>query len=328
MVRRPLVSIVMPVYNAMPYLEQAVQSIFAQTLSDWELITVDDCSTDSSWEYLQRIDDERVRIVRNDRNMKQAYTQNRGIDMARGKYIARMDADDMSMPQRLEMQIAALEAGVEIDVLGCGTYRIEENLNFVSVRRPVRTHKEITCLTPRNIQFFYGANFEITHGTMVGRSKWFKHWKCDRRVRFAQEFDLLCRAHRYSVLANISEPLYVYRGGVTESLSRQTLVVYCKAMSLIKNGFYKGHVIKTLVALASLVPRPAFYALKKVLGDRAGLTSRLGNNCHRGDKQILREGLAEISRVNVPVKGELNAEDDKKMRSKFDCQKLGLVDAV
>lgn len=94
MTSTPLVSVVMPVYNGGEYLEPAVASIFAQTFSDWELIAVDDASTDGSWEYLERIDDPRVRIARNERNMKLSYTVNRGVDMAQTDSGTQDDRDD------------------------------------------------------------------------------------------------------------------------------------------------------------------------------------------------------------------------------------------
>ena len=83
MTSTPTVSVVMPVYNAGPFLEQAVASVFAQTLTDWELIAVDDASTDGSWDYLRRIDDPRVRIARNSANLKHGATLNRAIDLRR-----------------------------------------------------------------------------------------------------------------------------------------------------------------------------------------------------------------------------------------------------
>lgn len=299
----PLVSVILPVYNAMPYLEQAIQSIYSQTVTDWELIAVDDCSTDGSWDYLQRIDDPRVRLSRNPENKKQSYTQNLGIDMAHGKYIARMDADDLSLPLRLERQIEALEATPEVDVLGCGSFRTNQNLDILGVVRYPTTHQEIARFVSLDRRFFYGANFNITHGTMVGKTEWFRQWKADPGIQVAQDFNIVCRAQRHSKLSNIPEPLYVYRtGGVTMPWGRQTLAAFYKAKSLMRYGFYRGSNIMALLGIAALIQRPLFVAAKKLIEIVAGDAKMLSNQKREGDVQTFYESLDEIAKVIVPLK--------------------------
>ncbi|MFC1508437.1 glycosyltransferase family 2 protein [Candidatus Omnitrophota bacterium] len=303
MSKKPLVSIVMPVYNAMPYLEQAVQSIYAQTFTDWELIAVDDCSIDDSWDYLQRIDDSRVRLLRNSGNRKQSYTQNCGIDMARGKYIARMDADDLSLPQRLEKQIEALEVDPEIDVLGCGSFRTNENLDILGVVRYPTTHEAITRIISFDLRFFYGANFKMTHGTMVGKNEWFRRWKADPKVLVAQDFDMVCRAQKYSRFANIPESLYVYRtGGVTMPWHRQTRAACYKAQSLMRNGFYYGNNIMALIGIVALMQRPFVVAVKKCLNMLSGDVRTLANQATSSDGETLKSELSKIALIDVPLR--------------------------
>lgn len=284
----------MPVYNGLPFLEQAVASVFAQTFDDWEFIAVDDASTDESWEYLQRIDDPRVRLAHNSKNMNQSYTQNRGHDMARGRYIVRMDADDVMMPTRIEKQVAALEKNPEIDILGCGTFLTDRDMNLVVVRRPPTTHTEITRWAT--------LNFPLTHGALAGKIEWFRRWRTDKRIRLAQDFDLLFRAHLQSTYANVAEPLYAYRFiGHTKSLKKMITSVHYKAKSLWLNGFRMGLPGKTLLGLASLTPRPLLYAIKSVAGSQTGLTSKQGLKPSDTDVQALKAFLAEIARVEVPL---------------------------
>ena len=117
--RPPLVSVVMPVYNGERYLAEAIESILAQTHSDLELIVVDDRSTDASAaivrDYADR--DERVRLVQHDRNRGSGPARNSGIAVSRGDFIAAMDCDDISLPQRLEKQAAFLQANPDIGVV-------------------------------------------------------------------------------------------------------------------------------------------------------------------------------------------------------------------
>lgn len=119
----PIVSVIMGVYNAGDgrRLEQAVQSILAQTLQDWELIICDDGSTDGTLARLEALSvcDERIKVISNGTNRQLAATLNRCIDCARGRYIARMDDDDVSHPQRLEKQLRFMEEHSEISF--CGT---------------------------------------------------------------------------------------------------------------------------------------------------------------------------------------------------------------
>ena len=289
----PAVSIFMPVYNAMPYLEQAIQSIFAQTFTDWELVAVDDCSTDESWAYLQSIDDPRIHLARNEKNMKQSFTQNRGLDMARGKWVARMDADDIILPQRLEKQITALEQNPEIDVLGCGKFTVDIDLNLFHVTRPPVAHEQIT----KRAWF----NFPLTHGTMVGKAQWFRKFKADPSIRLAQDFELLYRAHLDSVYANIPDLLYLYRmSGVTSTLYQKHASIYYKAKALLKNGFRMGRPLHVLAGLIFLAPRPLFYIIKRIFGEKA--TFHSVQRPSQQDFKRLEEGLEMVRQTEVPLK--------------------------
>ena len=94
--KAPLVSVIMPAYNAAPFIEEAIKSVIDQTMVDWELFVIDDCSTDDTLKIAQGLaeDDERIQVLRNDNNMGVARTRNRGIDLARGEYVALLDSDD------------------------------------------------------------------------------------------------------------------------------------------------------------------------------------------------------------------------------------------
>lgn len=113
-----LVSVIMPVYNAEKYVDEAVRSILGQTYVSFELIIVDDCGSDLSMDIISQWKDPRIRVLHNDMNRGIAYSRNRAIRESRGEYIAIMDDDDISLPQRLEKQVAFLERNPGIDILG------------------------------------------------------------------------------------------------------------------------------------------------------------------------------------------------------------------
>ncbi|NTV90908.1 MAG: glycosyltransferase, partial [Clostridiales bacterium] len=122
----PLVSVVMSVHNGECYLRQAIQSIFCQSFLNYEFIIIDDASTDATPDILLQFKDPRLSIIRNSRNLGLTASLNIGIRAARGKYIARMDADDLSVPHRLARQVEYLENNPEIAVVGSSYYTMDE----------------------------------------------------------------------------------------------------------------------------------------------------------------------------------------------------------
>ena len=107
----PLVTVVMPAYRARDYVEAAVRSVVAQTMPRWELLVIDDCSGDDTPRIVEALarEDDRIRLIRNEENMGVARTRNRGLDMARGQFVALLDSDDVWMPEKLERQLALME---------------------------------------------------------------------------------------------------------------------------------------------------------------------------------------------------------------------------
>lgn len=125
----PLVSVLLPVYNADKFLAEAIQSVLAQTYQYFELIIIDDGSSDLSWEIGSQFAqiDSRIRLFQHADNQGLVATLNHGLDIAEGKYIARMDADDICLPTRFEKQVEYLQAHPEIGVLGCDIHYMDEN---------------------------------------------------------------------------------------------------------------------------------------------------------------------------------------------------------
>lgn len=295
MSKTPAVSIVMPVYNARDMLHQAVQSVFAQTFDDWELIIVDDASTDGSYEYLKQISDPRVRLLRNEINMKHPETVNRGNDIARGKWFARMDADDIISPKRIEKQVEALEANPGIDILGCGTFITDKDLNLITIGRQPLTHKEITRWPT--------IRYRITYGTLIGKAEWWRRWRLDPRALHPTSFDLYIRSFKESTYANIEDILYVYRFvGHTRKLSKMYRAIYHRCASLMRHGFKIGMPISTLLGMFSMLPRPLLYTLKFAIGSKTGLRQGEADKPTQEEIELFQKTLEEVSKVEVPLK--------------------------
>lgn len=107
----PLISVIMPAYNADRYIAEAVDSVRMQTYKNWELLVLDDGSADQSCQIVQALakEDSRIRLIKNEKNMGVARTRNRGFDLCKGSYVALLDADDLWHPTKLEKQLALLE---------------------------------------------------------------------------------------------------------------------------------------------------------------------------------------------------------------------------
>ena len=122
----PKVTVLLAVYNGEPYVRQAVESVLTQTFVDFEFLIVDDASTDGTVPTIASFDDDRIRLLRNDRNLGQVPSLNRGLAEARGEYVARLDHDDYCLPTRLERQVEVLDTNPEIGLVGTWMKIVEE----------------------------------------------------------------------------------------------------------------------------------------------------------------------------------------------------------
>lgn len=117
----PKISLIMSVYNGEDYLSEAIDSVVNQSFTDWELIVINDCSTDSTSEILSRYEaqDSRIKVHTNEVNLRLPSSLNKALTLAKGKYVARMDADDICMPNRLQMQYDFMESHTDVDLSSC-----------------------------------------------------------------------------------------------------------------------------------------------------------------------------------------------------------------
>lgn len=204
-----LVSVVLPCYQAERYLPAALDSILEQTRREIEVVAVDDGSSDGTAGILARraAADARLRVVTHGRNRGVISTLNRGVQEARGAYIARMDADDVALPRRLERQVEVLEQRPEIDALGSSVELIDEAGRVVG-RRPVR------CREPEGARFLGLFATPITHPTLLARTEVMRRfpYREDEACLHAEDYDLFARMLRGgAALANLEAPLLRFR---------------------------------------------------------------------------------------------------------------------
>lgn len=199
----PKVSILMPIYYTASYLKEAVDSILAQTYTDFELITLDDCSPDNAQEILDQYSDERIVRYKGVTNRGLSNVLNVGLTMAKGEYIARMDSDDVSFPERLATQIQFMEQHPEVDLCSCG-------MELFEARSEVWTRNA----DPRKVELEALFFSPILHASSLWRKDSFeKHGLIfDQDMVPAEDYDLWVRALLCRLtLVNMPQVLYRYR---------------------------------------------------------------------------------------------------------------------
>lgn len=200
--RKPKATVLMPVYNAAPYLREAVNSILNQSFRDFEFLIFDDGSTDGSREILGAYDDPRIRLFCYPENTGYVRHLNRGIELARGEYLFRMDADDIALPQRLERQVAFLDANPGVGL--CGSWAETPDTPARLLRRPC-SHEEI------RLQLLSGTTF--IHPTVAMRCSMLRQHGLRYREEYlyAEDYALWAECAKVTRMAIIPEVLLRYR---------------------------------------------------------------------------------------------------------------------
>jgi len=154
---KPKISVVMPVYNSEKYLKESIGSILNQTFKDFELIIVDDCSTDNSLKIIKGYKDKRIKLFRNKKNLGTVRTRNIGLKKAKGKYIAVMDSDDMSFQSRLRIQLNYLEGNPHIFLVGGSAVYIYNDSKDVRKFRKYDDYKMLAWRLPKSCSIIHSS---------------------------------------------------------------------------------------------------------------------------------------------------------------------------
>ncbi len=204
----PRVTVLMCVYNGLPYLPLAMDSILSQSFADFEFLIVEDGSQDASWEMLEKFAarDSRVRLVRNPRNLGLTRSLNVGLEHARGQLIARQDSDDISLPQRLALQVEFMDRHPQVGLLGSQVSVIDEHGRFSG----------LTSLNPlgdAGIRLLMLLHTAFVAGTAVyRRGQLEKHGlRYDVEMLHAEDYDFYARLLTLTQGATLPQPLMLYR---------------------------------------------------------------------------------------------------------------------
>ena len=229
------ISIGIPFYNAEAYLGDAIRSVFAQSHSDWELILVDDGSTDKSLEIARSVRDPRVRVISDGQNRRLPARLNQIIREARCKYIARMDADDLMAPRRLEEQLRVLVENPKIDLVSTGICSVDNSGNPVGTRLASERSSTI-----RGRDLLRGRS-PIVHASILARKSWCERNLYDESIYLGQDYELWLRAFSNNDLSVICipKPYYYYREEGNVSKERLTRI-YSSKIDLFRQYRHLG----------------------------------------------------------------------------------------
>lgn len=205
----PKISVVMPVYNGERYLAEAIESILNQTFRDYEFIIVYDKSKDNSLQIIKSyiMKDNRIKLIELD-NKGLVYSLNTGVDLARGKYIARMDADDISLPERFEVQYNYLEDNPDVDILGAYIEVFgEDEVNKLSMEKRFNEEINENNLYPKLVN-----GCPIAHPSVMMRSEFAKEKRYNVDYSKMEDYELWVRAYKKGyTIRNVDKVLLRYR---------------------------------------------------------------------------------------------------------------------
>jgi len=248
-----LITVGISFYNSELYLKFAIDSIIKQTYSYWKLILIDDGSSDRSLEIANSYKDERISVLSDGINKGFQIRLNQLIEATDSVYFARMDADDIMHPQRLEKQVRFLENHPHIDLVGSYAYSISSSNKIAGfLSRPTE---------PNSIKDVFQNNCFI-HPTVMGRTKWFKANKYDDKSTRMEDFELWMRTIEKSKFYNLNEPLLFYREIGIPSIQK-----YLKTHSGLRSLVRKKFALRTV---ASYLTKSYLKCLVYYLFDKFG----------------------------------------------------------
>jgi glycosyltransferase involved in cell wall biosynthesis len=245
------VTIAIPFFNAESFLTDAIRSVFAQTYQDWELILIDDGSTDKSLEIALSVKDVRVKVISDGKNKRLAGRLNEVTKIAKYDFIARMDADDLIFPNKIQTQLTCFEKDTNLDIVTTGVYSVTNKLEIQGVRGQDFEYPTYESIISRQLG--------VVHAAILARKSWYERNEYDENLKIAQDLDLWIRAAKKNdfKIKSIADYLYIYReeGNVTRDKllrayknERRMIGKYgsSQKMKLILKSRFKSFVVRTL----------------------------------------------------------------------------------
>jgi glycosyltransferase involved in cell wall biosynthesis len=285
----PLVTIGLPFFNPGKYIVLAVKSIFAQTYTNWELIIIDDGSSDGSYDIVKNIDDKRVIIYRDGKNKGLAARLNEITEKARGEYIARMDADDIMSPYRLEQQCRILNSNQHVDAVTTGLVYLDKRGRVLGAKNG---------FSPSADEVFIRGGY--LHASLLARKKWFLKFPYNENLRRAEDRDLFIRATLSgSNIFVLKEPLYMYRFIDNVRVSAWTQSYFEEVKIFLRYARETNNYFLYFLALRSLLKIVVLNGLSVFDGEQL-LTIKKMKNLDTINNELIEQDLISVQRVFVP----------------------------
>ena len=230
----PKVTVVMSAYNAEKHLRESIDSILNQTFEDFEFVIIDDGSTDKTFDILKSYQDLRIKIINNEKNIGITRSLNIGLKFVSGEYVARMDADDISEPKRLEKQVEFLDAHPSVGVVGINSLIIDEQGNLLGqISHPI-SHSKIMSQILLDNRFVHSS-------VMLRKTLLAMHGCYNGDVSIAQDYELFLRLALVTQLANLPEPLHRWRRNYSTGISMTRKSEQLMARDKIRQAFLDEH---------------------------------------------------------------------------------------
>jgi len=289
----PKITVGLPFYNASKTLAGAIRSVFAQTFTDWELIMVDDGSTDDSLEIARKVNDPRVRVISDGAHKKLAARLNEITRLARGQFIGRLDADDLCDPTRFEKQIAFLESNPKVDLVSSDWFSLGPNDELKGCRYHPTTHEEI-CRSP----LVKGIN--ICHACITARRGWFEKHPYPEEYSISQDSALWLSSWADSTFACLPEPLYYFREYGSYSLRKfcRSKMYYIKA--IWQYGRVHSCLLPVIIATMGVLARLGIAIILSIFHLQQHIIARHSRPPTQDQVQRFQNALEVIRNTPVP----------------------------
>lgn len=292
---RVSVTIGIPFLDARASLATAVRSVFAQTHADWELLLIDDGSTDGSIDVVRRLDDPRVRLLADGSHRGLCARLNEVAATAHGTYLARMDADDVMHPERIERQVALLRADPRVDLVDTATFTMDDGLTPRGIRgdRPLDVRPEAVL-----------RDGLLIHPTVTGRAEWFRRHPYDPAYVRAEDRELWVRTCATTRFARLARPLFFYREAPAGNLANYLRTERTVRAVLRRYGPPLVGARRTRLLVWRSRLKSIAYRLGTELGLQGRLISRRNRRLEPGEAREARRILAAIQATRVPGLGD------------------------
>ena len=253
-----LVSIGIPFYNCEKYLEYAIKSVINQSYTNWELILLNDGSTDNSLNIVRQFTDKRIRIVSDNENKGLVFRLNELTHLAVGNYYARMDADDIMHYKRIETQLEFMINNPDVDVVGSNYYSIDISNNVIGITNVNPSPDSVNSVLK------YGC---FAHPSVMGKTEWFRNNKYDEKHNtMMEDYELWLRTVTFSNFKNLKEPLLYYRSVGVPTIKKYIRQTYNVNKVLKQRRKYKLSVVESLYYSALNYLKITLYIIFYIFG--------------------------------------------------------------